>query len=343
MTTVRNAYIGIDACFAKGKRLPISICTWRDGRLVPEPLRRLHLKPPRGHGNVAVLDQSVVRCFAEEAKDYIVAACEALDVRPTRIAIDAPSAPRPEASARRAAERAMDVAGISCFTTPTASEFEAIRAKAQRHLQAGGPANRLPHANQLWMLVGFQLFEALASVAECIEVFPQAIVRVLGEGGVHKSKTGAVEAQLTAAARYTGWPGGANEEIGFSEIAWAPGHDRLDAYLSAWVAALEEGDRVAFGEAPNDVIWVPRLAEDPQFNIEPMPNTPKVQRRSRKARRRIPSRERTCPACDFRFKQWPSGWDAHAAHRCPGLESEGVEDRKAEYKRRFGDLLNSNS
>lgn len=41
------------------------------------------------------------------------------------------------------------------------------------------------------------------------------------------------------------------------EIAFGPAHDRLDAYLSAWVTALDEDDRVAFGDAPDDVIWVP--------------------------------------------------------------------------------------
>jgi hypothetical protein len=58
-----NAYIGIDLCFAKKKRLPISICTWRVGRLHLWPLKSLPLKPPRGNGNAAVLDRNTVRAF----------------------------------------------------------------------------------------------------------------------------------------------------------------------------------------------------------------------------------------------------------------------------------------
>ena len=35
-------------------------------------------------------------------------------------------------------------------------------------------------------------------------------------------------------------------------------HDRLDAFLSAWVASLDEKDRKAFGTPPDDAIWVPK-------------------------------------------------------------------------------------
>ena len=69
----------------------------------------------------------------------------------------------------------MDNAGISCFTTPDAEQFERIREKALAHLRGGGAENRLPHANQLWMLVGFELFSALGQIWECRETYPQAI------------------------------------------------------------------------------------------------------------------------------------------------------------------------
>ncbi len=256
---VNEAFVGIDVAFAKRKRLPVSVCTWRDGRLVPEALRLLNFEPPRGQGNVATLDDTRVSEFVREAVDYVVQVCDELRLAPRRIAIDAPSAPRAEGVHRRAAEVAMDKAGISCFPTPTATEFDEIREKVRRHLSAGGPENRLPHANQLWMLVGFRLFEELAEVAECIEVFPQATARVLGAASVHKGKAGGVEAQLAEAARHTGWPGNDPADPAFSDIGFGPAHDRLDAYLSAWVAALEESDRIPFGEAPGDVIWTPRV------------------------------------------------------------------------------------
>jgi hypothetical protein len=100
----------------------------------------------------------------------------------------------------------LDKEGISCFATPSAADFEVIQEKVKRHLSSGGAEGRIPHSNQIWMLAGFALFEELAKVAECLEVFPQATVRVAGSGGLHKSNPGAVQAQLAAAAHYTGWP-----------------------------------------------------------------------------------------------------------------------------------------
>ena len=47
-----------------------------------------------------------------------------------------------------------------------------------------------------------------------------------------------------------------------------------------------------------------------------------------------------CPGCgDKVFEQWPGGWDAHAAHRCAGLESKGEVERKAEFKATFRHLF----
>lgn len=340
MPEVRAAFVGIDLAFAKRKRLPISICTWRSGRLVPEALRRLPIEPPRGSGNAAVLDGKLVDLFVEETAQYIQEACERLEIVPQRIAIDAPSAPRSPLTHRRAAEMAMDGAGISCFTTPTAGEFEAILTKVSRHLARGGPENRIPHANQLWMLVGFRLFTALSKLAPCIEVFPQATARVLGAGQVHKSKAHGVRAQLASASRHTGWPSVDLGDPDFSDIAFGPAHDRLDAYLSAWVAALDEDDRFAFGAPPDDVIWTPRLGA-PQF-AEPVIQQKRAGRPGPRVRTREGPSEHTrpCPACGaHEFKRWPFGWDAHAAHRCGGLFAVNAEERKAEFKRRFRHLF----
>ena len=47
-----------------------------------------------------------------------------------------------------------------------------------------------------------------------------------------------------------------------------------------------------------------------------------------------------CPACRMLvFRSWPEGWDAHAATRCRGLSGRDPEGRKAEFKRRFGQLF----
>jgi uncharacterized protein (DUF433 family) len=49
-----------------------------------------------------------------------------------------------------------------------------------------------------------------------------------------------------------------------------------------------------------------------------------------------------CPACRMLvFQSWPEGWDGHAAMRCRGIQATGAEPRKAEFKRRFGQLFRS--
>jgi hypothetical protein len=126
-------------------------------------------------------------------------------VRIARVAIDAPSDPKSLGTKRRLAELALDVRRISCITTPDEAQFTAIRAKATAHLAEGGAVARMPHANQVWMLVGFALFARLRNDWECLEVFPQATVALLG-GSIHKSKSDGLQAQLSAAAKWTGWP-----------------------------------------------------------------------------------------------------------------------------------------
>ena len=58
-----EAYAGIDVAYAKRKRLPIIVCTHRDGKLEPLPLRSLPA-PPVGKGNAQILDQPAVAGFA---------------------------------------------------------------------------------------------------------------------------------------------------------------------------------------------------------------------------------------------------------------------------------------
>jgi hypothetical protein len=41
-----------------------------------------------------------------------------------------------------------------------------------------------------------------------------------------------------------------------------------------------------------------------------------------------------CPACmEKEFERWPEGWDAHAAHRCKGVDGDPPQVRKEEFKR----------
>jgi len=139
---------------------------------------------------------------------------------------------------------------------------------------------------------------------------------------------------LPLTSRHTGWPHGNAPEPAFREIAFGPAHDRLDAYLSAWVAALEEHDRMGLGDPPDDVIWVPEL-RGAQFE----PGRPGVEAREAKRPSRTAApppasrppveaeasgeHRRWCPACgEHEFKRWPFGWDAHAGLR-PLLEEFG--------------------
>ena len=40
-----------------------------------------------------------------------------------------------------------------------------------------------------------------------------------------------------------------------------------------------------------------------------------------------------CPACaDMTFEMWPEGWDAHAEHKCAGVEGNTAEERKTDFK-----------
>lgn len=46
-----------------------------------------------------------------------------------------------------------------------------------------------------------------------------------------------------------------------------------------------------------------------------------------------------CPACsDMTFKTWPEGWDTHA-DKCSGLSPGSKDERKADYRVRYGHLF----
>jgi len=253
-----DAFAGIDVSFAKNKYLPISICTFNNGRIYPLPLKsKKGLVPPRGYGNAAIVQNNeMVKNFVESALQYLREVEREFKVKIKRIAIDAPSTPKIEGSGRREAEKGLDGRGINCIATPSTKQFDEICKKARLHLEKGGAESKIPHANQLWMLVGFELFKILRQQWECIEVFPQAIVAMLGCAQIHKSKSQGLLRQLSATASFTGWP----EIISKSsllEIGYGSFHDKLDAYLSAWVASLENYQRAPIGRLPDDVIWVP--------------------------------------------------------------------------------------
>lgn len=330
-----DVFIGIDVACAKGKYLPLVICSQEKERLIALPLANYQIKAPRGLGNALTLNDKVNNSFANDVANYIETVCEAFNLNPARIGIDSPLRPRDNHLKRRAAEQALDKAGISCYTTPSSNDFEVIRAKGLAHLLANKPIQNLPHAHQIFMLLGFALNERLSRLAECIEVYPHATVKQLGVAGTHKSKGNQAELQLSAISHHTGWPKTVDDWSQADEMCLGPMHDRVDAYSAAWVASLPEQERVCFGESnKGDAIWIPNVEpiESPSFNIS-------VKTKCETKKKPLKSSidyQRSCPACNQHiFKRWPFGWDAHAAHKCTGLIETEYEARKKEFKRRF--------
>jgi Protein of unknown function (DUF429) len=255
---MEDAYAGIDVAFAKKKRMPVAVVVKRGAALEPLPLRTANALPPAGGGNARILNDPTVKLFAQQASDYLKAVENEFHVRIKRVAIDAPKLPLQNGKPRRECEKGLDARRISCIATPSMKTFSDIRKRGKDHLDKGNPEPNLPGANQLWMLVGFALFTELQRKWECIEVFPQAIVATLNAHGIPKGQEAGLLAQLEAVSRHTFWPDEPKPST-LSSIAFGAQHDKLDAFMSAWVASLEEEDREPIGQPPDDAIWVPRL------------------------------------------------------------------------------------
>jgi hypothetical protein len=255
----REAFAGIDVAVARSKRLPVCVCVREGGALVPLPLARAGVRPPLGIGNVATaLDDAATVAFAAAAAVYLRAVERDFGVVVRRIAIDAPRGPAPDGG-RRVSELGLGARGIPYYVTPDAAGWERVRERVRRHLAGGGETGRLPHANQLWMLAGFALFEQLLQRWECLEVFPHAIGLVLGAAGQRKLTPGGLDARLAAVAGRTRWPM-PPDAAALDGVAFGARHDKLDAYLCAWVASLGEEDCEAVGGPPDDTIWLPAPA-----------------------------------------------------------------------------------
>jgi predicted nuclease with RNAse H fold len=147
-----EAFVGIDVAFAKGKALPLCVCTWESGRLTPFPIQQADLPDiPRGAGNRRSIEPTVVTAFAKNVVGYLRAVEVQYGLKIRRVAIDAPRGPKADGLVRRLAEEALDCERISCFTTPSVSEFANKRRQVEKHIKDGGAENRIPSANQLWM------------------------------------------------------------------------------------------------------------------------------------------------------------------------------------------------
>jgi predicted nuclease with RNAse H fold len=341
-----EAFIGIDLACAKNKYCPVSICIIEQGRLIPLQLTKESFLPPKGAGNVATLNRENNYRYAREIKQYILRICEAHNLTPKRIALDAPLTPKNGSLKRRLAEQALDRLRISCYATPSAADFEKIIAKGKVHIAQGKELSRLPHSMQIFMLAGFALAEVLEEVAEVIEIYPQANARLLSVAGKHKTKQDQSIVQLQAISEYTGWPKASHEWESVANICKAPMHDKIDAYSAAWIASLPVEKRVALGSVEhNDAIWVPDLDKleriqkvdiDFSSNEHNVTSGNAIKPKTKKANSiesKIPT---VCPACNtFKFKMWPVGWDAHAAHKCTGIIGKDPEKRKRLFKQKY--------
>jgi hypothetical protein len=251
-------YLGIDVACASNKRLPICAVTL-GSKIEPLEIRWPLLRLiPRGRGNREITEVAPFRDAARDVARAIAQIAREMGWCIQRIAIDAPAAP-PKAGAR-VSEAELGRCGLSSFRTPAEPDWAGIRETCIRHLDADGALARLPHANKIWMMFGFELFASLReeSAAEVIEVYPFAIVRALLPSCEHKSMEQGYRAQLAAVAARTGWDPGRLEQRLKGSVSGSR-HDRLDAFMAAWVASLPPGGRRPYGDAqqPDDSIWVP--------------------------------------------------------------------------------------
>jgi predicted nuclease with RNAse H fold len=255
----RSVFVGIDVACRAGKRLPLCAVATTGDRLEPLSIpATLAARIPRGRGNREITEAEPFREAALQAARAVREIAAAMDWSIERIAVDAPGAP--PSAGPRASEHELGREGLSSFSTPARAAWDGIRERGSRHLDERGQLARLPHANKIWMLFGFALFESLRAELGCevIEVYPFAIVRALLESCAHKSTEQGYRDQLTAIAAQTGWdPGELEAQLKPS----VPGsrHDRLDAFMAAWVASLPADQCRAYGDPadPDDAIWVP--------------------------------------------------------------------------------------
>ncbi len=257
-----NVYVGIDVACAKNKSLPICFVTYEAGKLktLQPPDSFLELIP-RGLGNREIENEHPFCAAADQTASVFQSLGERFDWNIVRIAIDAPAAP--PRTGKRKSELALNDAGLQCIPTPDNKAWASRIQSSRDHLNNNGPVNRLPGANQIWMLYGFELFKALRKMTSCevIEVYPYAIMRTLLAKSPHKKTREGYTLQLRAIANATGCI--ADElESNLKLHVRGSKDDRLDAYMAAWVASLKPQNRHPFGSNSdlNDAIWVPRIS-----------------------------------------------------------------------------------
>ena len=253
-------YVGIDLACAKNKRLPICLVS-EEERLVPLQIpTNVRDLLPRGLGNREIASENPFHVSAERVACALKQLEHEKGWRIERIAIDAPAAP--PTSGSRLCELELFKKGLSVFKTPIESDWTTIRNQCVEHLNMRRSESTLPFANKIWMAYGFKLFSGLRAsfCCEVIEVYPYAIVRRLLSDVEHKSARTGYADQLAVIAHHTRWD--KPDELARRLQEVVPGvkpHDRLDAFMAAWIATLPAHGRRAYGDPQdaNDSIWIP--------------------------------------------------------------------------------------
>lgn len=268
MVSATPIFVGIDVACAKKKPLPVCFAWLNGHRLEPvDPSPEFIRECPTGPGNIEISKVDPFGCAARKFAEALDHGAKERSWNIVRVAIDAPAAP--PGSGERAAERDLRQCSLSSFQTPNEEGWRRLCKSCRDHLRDSGALNRIPYANKIWMLYGFEIFKALRATGGCkvIEVYPYAIVRTLRECP-HKTTPVGYRCQLEAVAAATNWTP-MDLECALKRSVPGTKHDRLDAFMAAWVASLPKQRRRAYGneDDPNDAIWVPR--EPRHFSCPP--------------------------------------------------------------------------
>lgn len=116
--------------------------------------------------------------------------------------------------------------------------------------------------------------------------------------------------------------------------------ERHRAYFWKRIAHVIEGTGRRFR------LWMPDAAlQAPNRRLRALPEVPTgpvITDTEGLVAADVSGRRVVCPACQTHtFRQWPSGWDAHAAHRCSGVTGATGEARKRTFKERWRHLFNA--
>jgi len=155
---------------------------------------------------------------------------------------------------------------------------------------------------------------------------------------IHKTKQDGYQKQLVALAAHSGWESSEQLSQALQRTGVGASHDRLDAFMSAWVSYLFcIGKAKALGLLPDDAIWIPDVekglpAEKFQVANHSVRNkktkSSPIGKFSRNSeclccRKGMDSElPRKCPECGHVFKG--IGWGGIDAHWRANHESTGV-------------------